>query len=60
MFWGDDFAHLLEHWTVFTAYGITHPRGYRLAASWVHYTTICKHNLVLLKMGEIIAGNMLS
>jgi len=28
--------------------------------SWVHYTTSCKHSLVLLKMGEIIARNMLS
>ena len=30
------------------------------AASSVHYTTTCKHNLVLLKMGEIIVRNMLS
>jgi len=30
------------------------------AASSVHYTTICKHSLVLLRMGEIIARNMLS
>jgi len=30
------------------------------ATSWVHYTTSCKHSLVLLKMGEIIARNMLS
>jgi hypothetical protein len=34
-----------------------HP-GYRLATSWVHYTTSSKHSLVLLKMGEIIARNM--
>jgi hypothetical protein len=34
--------------------------GYRPAASSVHYTTSCKHNLVLLQMGEIIARNMLS
>jgi len=26
----------------------------------VHYTTSCKHSLMLLKMGEIIARNMLS
>ena len=26
----------------------------------VHYTTSCKHSLVLLKMGEIIVRNMLS
>jgi hypothetical protein len=26
----------------------------------VHYTTSCKHSLVLLRMGEIIARNMLS
>jgi len=26
----------------------------------VHYTTSCKHSLVLLKIGEIIARNMLS
>ena len=36
-----------------------HPR-YRPAASSVHYTTSCKHSLVLLRMGEIIAQNMLS
>jgi len=29
------------------------------AASSVHYTTSCKHSLVLLRMGEIIARNML-
>jgi hypothetical protein len=29
--------------------------GYRPATSWVHYTTNCKHSLVFLKMGEIIA-----
>jgi len=32
----------------------------RPAASSVHYTTSCKHSLVLLMMGEIIARNMLS
>jgi hypothetical protein len=32
----------------------------RPATSWVHYITSCKHSLVLLKMGEIIARNMLS
>jgi hypothetical protein len=37
----------------------THP-GYRPAALWVHYTTICKQSLVILKMSEIIARNMLS
>jgi len=30
------------------------------AASSVYYTTSCKHSLVLLRMGEIIARNMLS
>ena len=30
------------------------------AASSVHYTTSCKHILELLRMGEIIARNMLS
>jgi hypothetical protein len=30
------------------------------AASSVHYTTSCKHSLVLLRMGEINARNMLS
>jgi len=30
------------------------------ATSSVHYTTSCKHNLVPLRMGEIIARNMLS
>jgi hypothetical protein len=28
--------------------------------SSVHYTTSCKHSLVLLRIGEIIARNMLS
>jgi len=37
-----------------------HRRCYLLAASSVHYTTSCKHSLVLLKMGETIARNMLS
>jgi len=36
-----------------------HP-GYRPAASSVHYTTSCKHSVMLLRMGEIIARNMLS
>jgi len=30
------------------------------AASSVHCTTNCEHSLVLLRMGEIIARNMLS
>ena len=30
------------------------------AASPVHYNASCKHSLVLLRMGEIIARNMLS
>ena len=30
------------------------------AASSVHYTTSCKNSLVFLRMGEIIARNMLS
>jgi len=30
------------------------------AASSVHYTTSCKHSLMLLRMGEIIARNMSS
>ena len=30
------------------------------AAPSVHYTTSCKHSLVLLRMGEIIARNMLN
>ena len=34
--------------------------GHRQAASSVLYTTSCKHSLVLLRMGEIIARNMLS
>ena len=36
------------------------PSGDQQAASSVLYTTICKHSLVLLRMGEIIARNMLS
>jgi len=39
---------------------IMHPRCCRPATSSVHYTTSCKHSLVLLKMGEIIARTMLS
>jgi len=34
--------------------------GYQPATSWMHYTTSCKHSLVFLSMGEIIAWNMLS
>jgi len=30
------------------------------AVSPLHYTTSCKHSLVLLRMGEIITRNMLS
>ena len=36
-----------------------HPTCLQAAPS-VHYTTSCKHSLVLLRMGEIIARNMLS
>ena len=36
-----------------------HP-GHQHAASLVLYTTSCKHSLVILKMDEIIARNMLS
>jgi len=36
-----------------------HP-GYRPAAPSVHYTTSCKHSLVLLWMDEITARNVLS
>ena len=31
-----------------------------MTTSWMHYTTSCKHSLVLLRMGAIIARNMLS
>jgi len=34
--------------------------AYQPAALSVRYTTSCKHSLVLLGMGEIIARNMLS
>jgi hypothetical protein len=34
--------------------------GYRPTTSRVHYTTSCKHCLVLLRMDEIIIRNMLS
>ena len=33
---------------------------YQPATSSVHYTTSCKHSLVLLRIGEIIARNILS
>jgi len=36
------------------------PAGDQPTASSVHYTTSCTHSLVLLRMGEIIARNMLS
>jgi len=36
------------------------PAGHQQAASSVHCTTSCKHSLALLRMGEIIARNMLS
>jgi len=45
---------------VFRAFGIMHRRCCQLAASSVHYTTSSKHSLVLLRMGEIFAQNMLS
>ena len=37
-----------------------HRRYFRSAAPSVHYTTSCKISLVVLRMGEIIARNMLS
>jgi len=37
-----------------------HRRCSRSAASSVHYTTSCKHCLVFLRTGEIIARNLLS
>jgi len=36
------------------------PAGHQQAALSVHYITSCKHSLVLLRMGKIIARNMLS
>jgi len=36
------------------------PTGSRPATSSVHYTTNYKHSLVLLRIGEIFARNMLS
>jgi len=36
-----------------------HP-AYQPAASSMNYTKSCKHSPVLLRMGEIIARNMLS
>ena len=40
--------------------GIMHRRCCLWAAPSVHYIRSCKHSLVLLRMGEIIARNMLS
>jgi hypothetical protein len=37
-----------------------HPPCCRPSTSWVHYTTSCKHSLVLLKMGVIIVRIILS
>jgi len=57
---------------VFTACGIKQCKGGFITSSSVFilliiksvltvlYTTSCKHSLVLLRMGEIIARNMLS
>jgi len=50
-------GHLLD--CVYSC-GIMHRRCCLQSASSVHYTTSCKHSLVLLRMGEIIARNMLS
>jgi len=36
------------------------PAGDQQAASSVHYTTSCKHSLVLVRMGEIMVRNILS
>ena len=44
---------------MFTACGIKHRRCCQQAESSVLYTTSCKHSLVVLMMGEIIARNML-
>jgi len=46
---------ILRRWNTFPP----HP-DHRQTASPVFYTTSCKHSLVLLRMGEIIARNMLS
>ena len=45
--------------TVFTACGVKHRRCCLQVASSVLYTTSCKHSLVLLRIGKIIARNML-
>jgi len=45
---------------VFTGCGIKHWRCCLQTASSVLYATTCKHSLLLLRMGEIIAANMLS
>ena len=37
-----------------------HPGHQQAAASSVHYTTSCKHTLVLLTLNEIITRNMSS
>jgi len=50
---------LMVH-NVFTAYGTMHRRCCLPVASSVHCTKSCKHSLVLLRMDEIIARNMLS
>jgi len=44
---------------MFRAIILPHP-GHQQEASSVHYNTSCKRSLVLLRMGEIIARNMLS
>jgi len=67
MFSGYYFSHLQEHYIVcyslwYNASTMLPAGSYRPATTWVHYTIIPQvitHSLVLLKMGEIIARNML-
>ena len=53
---------LIRHTIVLVSINSISPMviGCLQAAPSVHYTTSCKHSLVLLRMGEIIARNMLS
>ena len=57
MFWAI-ISPILRSTRLFTALTML-PAGDQQAASLVHYATNCKHSVVLLSMGEIIACNML-
>ena len=52
--------YLLVTWMRWNCSAVPPHPTYQQVVSSVHYTTSCKHSLVVLRMGEIIARNMLS